>query len=53
MIFGLTNALVNFQGYTNKIFAKKFNIFIIAYLNNILIYTNNNGDSYIAVIYLI
>ena len=31
----------------NKIFAKIFNIFIIIYLDNILIYTNNEKDSYV------
>ena len=37
MFFGLTNAPASFQGYINKIFAKKFDIFVILYLDNILI----------------
>ena len=41
MPFGLSNALVSFQGYINKILAKKLNIFVIVYLDDILIYTNN------------
>ncbi len=41
MPFRLTNASAMFQGYINKILAKKLNIFIIVYLNNILIYTEN------------
>ena len=40
-----------FQRYVNKIFVKKFNIFIIIYLNNILIYIKNLGQFYIEVIY--
>ena len=38
MLFGLSNAFASFQGYINKILAKKLNIFIIVYLNNIFIY---------------
>ena len=35
------NILAIFQKYINKIFVKKFNIFIIIYLNNILTYIKN------------
>ena len=38
MPFGLSNVLSTFQSYINKILAKKFNIFIIVYLDNIFIY---------------
>ena len=38
MLFGLSNTPASFQGYINKILAKKLNVFIIVYLNNILIY---------------
>ena len=41
MFFGLSNALANFQRYVNKILAEKLDIFIIVYLNNILIYTKD------------
>ena len=37
MPFSLTNAPANFQGYINKIFAEKLNMFIIVYLDNIFI----------------
>lgn len=30
----------SFQEYINKILAKKLDVFVIVYLNNILIYTN-------------
>lgn len=41
MSFKLSNTLVSFQGYINKILAKKFNIFVIVYLDDIFIYTKN------------
>ena len=47
MSLGLSNALAIFQRYINKILAKKLNIFIIIYLDNILIYTKNSGQPYI------
>ena len=47
MPFGLSNAPASFQGYINKILAKKLNIFVIVYLNNILIYTKNPGQDHV------
>ena len=47
MSFGLTNTLTSFQGYINKIFVKKLDIFIIVYLDDILIYTNDNGNGHV------
>ena len=43
MLFELSNALANFQDYINKILIKKLNIFIIVYLNDIIIYTKDLG----------
>ena len=43
MLFEHFNAPASFQDYINKIFPKKLNIFVIVYLNNILIYTNDQG----------
>ena len=43
MLFGLLNGLTSFQGYINKILAKKLNIFIIGHLNDILIYINDTS----------
>ena len=37
ILFGLINALVSFQKYINKILAKKLDIFVIVYLDDILI----------------
>lgn len=41
----------SFQEYINKILVDKFNIFVIVYLNNILIYNNNLGQQYEKVIH--
>ena len=41
MLFGLSNALATFQEYINKILAEKLDIFVIVYLDDILIYTEN------------
>ena len=47
MPFKLSNAPANFQGYINKILAKKLDIFVIVYLDNILIYTKNQGQAHV------
>ena len=47
MTFGLFNAPVSFQGYINKILAEKLNIFVIIYLNDILIYNKDLGQDYV------
>ncbi len=36
--------MATFQGYINKILAEKLNIFVIVYLDNILIYTKSKGN---------
>ena len=43
MPFGLSNAPASFQDYINKIFAEKLNILVIIYLDDILIYTEDQG----------
>ncbi len=45
--FGLTNIPVTFQGYINKILAKKIDFFVIVYLDNILIYTENKKEGHV------
>ena len=47
MFFNLINLSVSFQGYINKIFAEKLNIFVSVYLNDIFIYTNDDGDGHV------
>ena len=44
MLFGITNTPVSFQRYINKVFAEKLDIFVIVYLDNILIYAKDDGD---------
>ena len=46
MLFRLSNVIASFQGYINKILAKKLNIFGIVYLNDIFIYTKDLGWSH-------
>lgn len=46
MPFGLTNAPVTFQLYINKYLAKKLDVFVVVYLNNIIIYTNKKKVKY-------
>ena len=43
IFFGFFNILVIFQEYINKILAKKLDVFIIVYLNNILIYIKDSS----------
>ena len=47
MPFGLTNALASFQKYINKILIEKLNIFVIVYLDDILIYIDDDGNSHV------
>ena len=51
MFFGLTNISRSFQDYVNKILAEKLNIFIIFYLNNILIDTKDLRKSHVKAIW--
>ena len=50
MFFGLFNAPTSFHGYINKIFAKKLNLFVMIYLDNILIYTEKTCQLHIEAI---
>ena len=46
MPFGLSNTSASFQSYINKILGKKFNLFVIVYLNNIFIYIKNSDQGH-------
>ncbi len=50
MPFGLTKVPATFQGYINKILTKKFDVFVIEYLDDILIYTKSKGKKYVKAI---
>ena len=47
ILFGLTNAPASFQGYINKIFTEKLDIFVTMYLDDIFIYIDNDEDSHV------
>ena len=47
MPFGLSNAPATFQGYINKILAEKLDVFVIVYLDDILIYTEDPGQAHV------
>ena len=51
MLFELFNALTCFQGYINKILAKKLDIFVIVYVDNIFIYIKDPGQPHVNVIW--
>lgn len=53
MLFGLFNAPTSFQGHMNKILAEKLDIFVIVYLDDILIYTKNPAQVYIDAVFWI
>lgn len=51
MYFSFFNALLMFQKYINRAIAERFIIFIIVYLDNILIYAKNLSYLYIKAIH--
>ena len=51
MFFALFNALASFQSYINKILAKKLDVFVIVYLNDIFIYIKDKGHDYVKVVW--
>ncbi len=51
MLFGLTNASATFQSYITKILAEKLNVFVIVYLDDILIYTENEGKEHVKAVW--
>lgn len=51
MFFDFFNTLAIFPRYINQIYIKKLNIFIIMYLNSILIYTKDLGQPHVKAVY--
>ena len=51
ILFNPTNIPANFWGYINKIFAKKIDIFVIVYLDDIFIYTNNGKNRHVIAVW--
>ena len=50
MPFGVFNTSATFQGYVNKILAEKLDIFIIVYIDNILIYIKDLNQLHVEAI---
>ena len=50
MPFCLSNAPATFQDYVNIILAKKLNVLVIVYLDDILIYTEDPGQAHMEVV---
>lgn len=50
MLFRLIKTLATFQKYINKILVEKLDVFVIVYLDNIVIYTKNKENGYIKAI---
>ena len=51
MLFGFFNTPAIFQGYVNKILAEKLDVFIIIYLDDILIYIEDPGQPHVEAVY--
>ena len=51
MPFGLSNVSATFQEYVNKILAEKLDIFVIVYLDEILIYTEDPDKPHVEAVY--
>ena len=47
MLFGLSNAPASFQGYIHKILAKKLDIFVTVYQDDIFIYIKDPGQGHV------
>lgn len=48
--FSLSNTPASFQGYINKVLAKKLNIFVLIYLDDILICTKDSGQPHVDIV---
>ena len=51
MLFSLFNTPVIFQKYVNKILGEKLDIFVIVYLDKILIYTEDPSQLHVEALY--
>ncbi len=51
MPFRLTNTPATFQGYINKILAEKLDVFVIVYLDDILIYTESESEEHVQAVW--
>ena len=49
MPFRLSNVPASFQSYINKVLVEKLDIFVIIYLDDIFIYTEDQGKGHVEV----
>lgn len=47
MPLAISNAPARFQAFVNRALAEKFDMFVVAYLNRILIYTEGEGQGHV------
>ena len=50
MLFSPSNTVASFQSYVNKIVLKELDVFVNIYLDEILIYIKNTGQSHMEAI---
>ena len=50
ILFGLFNPLASFQGYINKILPEQLNVFVIVYLDDLFIYTKDEGQGHMEIV---
>lgn len=53
MIFDLSNILVNFEKNIKQMLAKNLDIFVVMFLDNILIYTKNANQGHVTAIQMV
>ena len=53
MLFDLSNPQANFQEYINKILAEKLEIFVIVYLDDILVYTKDPSQPHVNAVHCV
>ena len=53
MLFDFFNIPINFQNYVHKILAEKLDVFVIVYLNDILIYRKDAVQSHVEAVRLV
>ena len=46
MPFGLTNAPVSFQRLMNRVFAKEMNVFMLIYLDDVLVFSDSLEENW-------
>lgn len=53
MHFGITHAIADFQGYINNVIMEPLDVFVSAYLDDILVYSNPEEEHVEHVIWIL